>query len=141
VKIFLIYFLQSGECCSAMRGFFDKPEILFILACKGFYIYAILPGGTFNAAMHNNGLRSDRARLLPVCGSAAFCLAGTICVIVTRFSDSQDGSPRRALWRLDTRHGSCVDGLVLAVESCITGRSQYKRTNTVRQIIEMKGIT
>ena len=40
-----------------------------------------------------------------------------------------------------TRHRSCEDGLVLAVESCITGRSQYKRTNTVRQIIEMKGIT
>ena len=47
----------------------------------------------------------------------------------------------RAPWRLDTRHGSCVDGLVLAVDSCIPGRSQYKRTNTVRQIIEMKGIT
>ena len=124
-----------------MQGFSDRPETLFILACKGFYIYAILPGGTFNAAVRNNGLGSDRVRWLPVRGRAAFCLAGTICVIVTRFSDSQDGSPRWPLWRLEARHGSCEDGLVLAVESCITGRSQYKRTNTVRQIIEMKGIT
>ena len=48
---------------------------------------------------------------------------------------------RRLPRRLITRHRSCEDGLVLAVESCIPGGSQYKRTNTVRQIIEMKGIT
>ena len=50
----------------------------------------------------------------------------------------QSGTPLR---RLKTRHRYCKDGLVLAVDFCITGESQYKRTNTVRQIIEMKGIT
>lgn len=49
-------------------------------------------------------------------------------------------SNHRRGW-LRARHRSCGDGLFLAVESCIAGRRQYKRTNTVRQIIEMKGMT
>lgn len=124
-----------------MPGFFDGPEILFILACKGFYIVVILPVGTFDAAVPQylaQGQLHTGAGCLRQCG---FLPGGHNMRYRYAFFGQSGRVAKTGAVALVTRHGSCVEGLVLAVESCITGRSQYKRTNTVRQIIKMKGIT
>jgi hypothetical protein len=56
--------------------------------------------------------------VMPLAGRGwSFRPAGKICVIVTRFSGSQD----TGLVELETRHRSCVNGLVLAALPCIPG--------------------
>lgn len=136
-KISMFHSLQLFQCCAALCAFRSSIRSVLIQGCKGFYQCAFSRHRPGYVAVRKNSSEARDLVAAHARSATAFRPARKICVIVTPFSSSPI---HRRGW-LRTRHRSCEDGLVLVVESCIPGGSQYKRTNTVRQIIEMKGIT
>src|SRR5450830_311334 len=112
MKIFL--------CCDAIFAFLIDVKKIPILVCKGFYQYAAAGKKSCTIATQQIDIVMESVAM-PMAGSGcSFRPASKICVIVTRFSGSQD----TGLVELETRHRSCVNGLVLAVSSCIPGGNQ-----------------